>query len=330
MSNFPIQVKNLSKTYHVPVRPEGLGASIRSLARSTYDDIPAVKDISFDVSAGEMVGFIGPNGAGKTTTLKMLSGLIHPTSGEISVLGFQPWKREADYHRRISIVMGNKSQMLWDIPPMDSFRVLSEIYSVPPVEFRKTIDEIIVLLDMQELLTKPVRNLSLGERMKCELAASLLYRPSVLFLDEPTLGLDVSMQLRLRQFLADYNKQSGVTVILTSHYMADVTALCDRVILIHNGSLMFDGALSSLARELAPFKLVRLTMLEERSVDTLNLPEGAEITDMDGLGISIRVPRADAPAITAELLQTLPVADLTVEDPPIEAVIDRIYNGGVL
>jgi ABC-2 type transport system ATP-binding protein len=330
MNDLHIQVKSLSKTYRVPVRPEGLRASIRSLIRPTYDDILAVKDINFNVSAGEMVGFIGPNGAGKTTTLKMLSGLIHPTSGEVTVLGHTPWKRQADYLRLISIVMGNKSQMLWDIPPMDSFRVLSEIYNVPPVQFKETLDEIIALLDMQELLNKPVRNLSLGERMKCELAASLLYRPSVLFLDEPTLGLDVSMQLRLRQFLADYNRRSGVTVILTSHYMADVTALCPRVILIHNGSLMFDGELASLARDLSPFKLLRLTLLEERPVESLHLPLDYEIIEHSDLGLSIRVPRSEAPAITASLLQTLPVADLTVEDPPIEAVIDRIYSGGSL
>ncbi len=331
MNKLHIQAKNLSKTYRVPVRHEGLGESIRSLLRPTYDEVPAVKDISFDVSAGEMVGFIGPNGAGKTTTLKMLSGLVHPTSGDITVLGHKPWKREADYLRRISIVMGNKSQMLWDIPPMDSFRVLSEIYNVPAADYKNTLDEIIDLLDMKELLTKPVRNLSLGERMKCELTASLLYRPAVLFLDEPTLGLDVSMQLRLRRFLADYNKRSGVTVILTSHYMADVTALCERVILIHNGSLMFDGALSTLAHDLSPYKLLRLTLLEDIPVETLNLPAGAEVTvsEEQGEGLSIRVPRADAPAITAKLLQTLPVADLTVEDPPIEAVIDRVYSGGL-
>jgi ABC-2 type transport system ATP-binding protein len=317
MNELHIQVHSLSKTYRVPVRHEGLSASIRSLIRPTYDEVPAVKDISFDVSAGEMVGFIGPNGAGKTTTLKMLSGLIHPTSGELSVLGHTPWKREADYLRRISIVMGNKSQMLWDIPPMDSFRVLSEIYSVPAVEYKRTLDEIIDLLDMKELLNKPVRNLS-------------LYRPAVLFLDEPTLGLDVSMQLRLRRFLADYNKRSGVTVILTSHYMADVTALCERVILIHNGSLMFDGALASLAQNLSPYKLLRLTLLEEIPVETLHLPKDVEVTEAEGLNLSIRVPRADASAITAKLLQTLPVVDLTVEDPPIEAVIDRIYSGGSL
>jgi ABC-2 type transport system ATP-binding protein len=330
MNNSQILVENLSKTYRIPVRPEGLRASINSLLHPTYTDVHAVRDIQFSVAAGEMVGFIGPNGAGKTTTLKMLSGLIHPTAGDVTVLGYVPWKRDPAYLRRISIVMGNKSQMLWDIPPMDSFRVLSEIYNVPVKEFHQTLDEIITLLDMQELLTKPVRNLSLGERMKCELAASLLYRPAVLFLDEPTLGLDVSMQLRLRKFLAEYNQRSGVTVILTSHYMADVIALCPRVILIHQGNLIYDGELNELARKLAPFKLLRLSLFEERNVDPHALPNGVEITEQDGFSLTLRVSRADAPAITAELLQTLPVADLTVEDPPIEVVIDQIYSGGAV
>jgi ABC-2 type transport system ATP-binding protein len=329
MSHAQIEVKSLSKTYRVPVRPEGLRASLRSLLRPAYDAVTAVSEVSFNVAAGEMVGLIGPNGAGKTTTLKVLAGLLHPSQGVAQVAGFIPWERKPAYLRRISMVMGNKSQMLWDIPPMDSFRVLSEIYAVPPAEFRQAIDELIELLDMGELLTKPVRNLSLGERMKCELAASLLYRPEVLFLDEPTLGLDVSMQLRLRRFLAEYNQRRGVTVILTSHYMADVMALCPRVILIHHGRVLYDGDLNGLARQLAPFKLLRVTLGENGRTATngqRSLPAGVEIIAQDNGQITLRVGRADTPAITAQVLQSLPVVDLTVEDPPIEAVIDQIYT----
>jgi len=328
-----IHVQHLTKTYRVPVRPEGLSASLKSLLHPQYSEVSAVRDVSFDIDAGAMVGLIGPNGAGKTTTLKMLSGLLHPTSGAATVAGHMPWERHPSYLRRISMVMGNKSQMLWDIPPMDSFRVLGEIYAVPPAEFRRTVDELIALLDMQELLTKPVRNLSLGERMKCELTASLLHRPAVLFLDEPTLGLDVSMQLRLRRFLAEYNQRSGVTVILTSHYMADVLALCPRVILIHHGKLLYDGELNGLARRLLPFKMLRITFLdsplpEGEGLGVRALGVGVEIIEQDSNSLTLRVPRADAPAVTAKLLQTLPVADLTVEDPAIEAVIDQVYSEG--
>jgi ABC-2 type transport system ATP-binding protein len=328
MHELQIQVQQLTKTYRVPVRPEGLRASLKSLARPTYNDVEAVREITFSIYAGEMVGLIGPNGAGKTTTLKMLCGLLHPTRGQAHVAGFVPWERDFAYLRRISMVMGNKSQMLWDIPPMDSFRVLSEIYAVPPSELRRTLDELIDLLDMKELLTKPVRNLSLGERMKCELAASLLYRPAVLFLDEPTLGLDVSMQIRLRRFLSQYNQQSGVTVLLTSHYMADVMALCPRVILIHHGRVIHDGELNGLAQQLAPFKLLRVTLREEEAREDIPFPPYVEIAGREANSLTLRAPRAEAPALTAWLLQALPVADLTVEDPPIEAVIDQIYTEG--
>lgn len=328
MNSNQIWTRGLSKTYRVPVRSEGLSASIRKLLRPTYDNVAAVRDVSFSIQSGEMVGLIGPNGAGKTTTLKMLAGLIHPSQGEAQVAGFTPWKRDPDYLRRISMVMGNKSQMLWDIPPMDSFNVLGEIYSVPPLEFRRTIDELIHLLDLKELLTKPVRNLSLGERMKCELVASLLYRPAVLFLDEPTLGLDVSMQLRLRRFIAEYNQRSGVTVILTSHYMADVMALCPRVILIHHGSMLYDGNLQGLAKQLAPFKQLRISLQVEKANETYTFPADVEVIERDVNHLILRVPHAVAASITAQLLQSLPVVDLIVEDPPIEAVMDQIYTDG--
>ncbi len=326
MTGAQIIVHNLSKTYRVPERAPGLMASLKNLARRTYRQVEAVRDISFTIEAGEMVGFLGPNGAGKTTTLKMLAGLLHPTAGQARIAGYIPWQREDSYLRCISMVLGNKSQMLWDIPPLDTFQVLAEIYRVPPSEFQQTLAELVDLLDMQDLLTKPVRNLSLGERMKCELVAGLLHRPRVLFLDEPTLGLDVSMQGRLRRFLAQYNRRNQSTVILTSHYMADVVALCPRVILIHHGQLLYDGNLQGLAERLAPFKLIRLALPDGGPTDNLELPADAGLVDRENGQLTLRVPRAHTAAITAHLLNTLSVADLTVEDPPIEAVIDQIYQ----
>ena len=328
MTEPSIFVRDLTKTYHVPQRDPGLRASLRSLVRPSHLDVDAVRSVSFTIQPGEMVGFIGPNGAGKTTTLKMLSGLLFPTRGEAHVLCYVPWRRQAGYLRQISMVLGNKSQMLWDIPPLDTFRVLGEIYSVPPADFQRTLDELVALLEMESLLTRPVRNLSLGERMKCELVAGLLHHPRVLFLDEPTLGLDVSVQARLRRFLVEYNRRSGITVLLTSHYMADVAALCPRLLLIHQGALLYDGELNGLARRLAPFKLIRLSLGE--GVDSPALPAGVEtITREDG-SLTLRVGRDAASAITAQLLNTLPVLDLTVEDPPLEAVIDQIYQEGTL
>jgi ABC-2 type transport system ATP-binding protein len=327
-----IQVSHLTKVYRVPERTSGLGASIRSLFKPQHSDVPAVTDISFSVGPGEILGLIGPNGAGKTTTLKMLSGLLYPTSGEAQVAGFTPWKRQPDYLRRISMVMGNRSALNWDIPPLDSFRVLSQIYRVPPDQYRQTLDELITTLEMEGLLKKPVRNLSLGERMKCELVAGLLYQPDIMFLDEPTLGLDVAMQRRLRTFLKAYNQQHSVTIILTSHYMADVTALCPRVMLIHHGQLIYDGDLQALAARLAPFKLVRLQFsapVKDFDDFVAQWPAVEQLPIENGYR-TLRVPRADVPLVTARLLETLPVADLAVEDPPIEAVIDQIYAEGSL
>lgn len=322
-----IVVKELVKTYRVPERAPGLKESLRSLVRKTYRDVPAVKGISFQIEAGEVVGFIGPNGAGKTTTLKMLAGLLHPSGGRAQVVGCTPWERKADYLRQIAMVLGNKSQLMWDIPALDTFHVLGEIYHVPAQELNETIDELVALLEMEDLLARPVRNLSLGERMKCELVAALLHRPAVMFMDEPTLGLDVSMQRKLRTFIMEYNRRSGATIILTSHYMADVAELCERVILIHQGELLYDGPLAELSAKLAPFKLIRLTLNQPING---KLPAGAHVVTAENGNLTLRVERNQTSAVTAELLNSLPVVDLAVENPPLDAVIDQVYREGAV
>ena len=251
-----IHVQNLHKTYIVVEREAGVRAALASLVHRSKKEIPAVDGISFDLAPGEIVGFLGPNGAGKTTTLKMLSGLLHPTAGQVSVLGFLPWKRDKSFLRQITLVMGQRNQLVWDIPAADSFELNRAIYRIPPADYRRTLNELVELLDLGPLLRKPVRNLSLGERMKCEIAAALLHRPQVVFLDEPTIGLDVTMQRRIRSFIAEYNLRYGATVLLTSHYMADVEALCRRVIVIHHGRLLFDGNLADLVRRFTAHKTI--------------------------------------------------------------------------
>jgi ABC-2 type transport system ATP-binding protein len=335
-----IVAEQLSKRFRVPEREPGLQAALRSLGHRRYRPVDALLDATFAVERGEMVALLGPNGAGKTTTLKLLAGLLHPTAGRVEVAGYIPWRRHPDYLRQLAMVAGNRSQLSWDIPPLDTWRVLAAIYGVSPAAFRATVDELVALLDMEALLARPVRNLSMGERMKCELVASLLHRPSLLFLDEPTLGLDVFMQRRLRQFITAYNDRHGVTVLLTSHYMADVVALCPRVLLVHEGRLLYDGPLQELAAHLAPFKLVRLTLrqgnngLSPEAALAGSMSAGAggsvELLDCSDTGLTLRVRRDDTAAVTARLLGSLPVADLAVEDPPIENVIDQIYERGVL
>src|SRR6266536_286727 len=255
-----IHVADLRKTFVVPVREAGLRAAMRSLFRRKTREVRAVDGISFDIAAGEVVGFLGPNGAGKTTTLKMLSGLLYTTSGEASVLGHVPSRRERDFLRRITLVMGNRNQLQWDIRALDSFELNRAIYRIPHDQYVRTRDEFIELLELQDLVDKPIRNLSLGERMKMEVVGSLLHRPQVLFLDEPTIGLDVTMQKRIRAFVAEYNRRFGATVLLTSHYMADVQALCRRVIVIHHGKLLYDGPLAGLGSQFAAYKTIGLSL----------------------------------------------------------------------
>jgi len=318
-------VEALSKTYQVPEREGGLSAAVRSFFRRRYRDVHAVQQVSFRLGIGEIVGFLGPNGAGKTTTLKMLSGLLHPTSGHARVLGFTPWERKTDFLRSITLVMGQRNRLSWDIPAADSFLLNQAIYRLSDADFRQTLAALDELLELGPILRKPVRTLSLGERMKCELAAGLLHRPQVLFLDEPTIGLDITAQARIRTFLKEYNRRTGATILLTSHYMADVIALCERILIIHHGQLKYDGGLAELSRRIAPVKLIGIALRDAVPADLSRYGTLVPSENSDGKH-HLQVPADDVAAITARLLSDLPVQDLTIEDPPIEDVIERAFN----
>jgi ABC-2 type transport system ATP-binding protein len=322
MNEPSVHLHELCKTYRVAERESGMGAAMRSLFHRRMQEVNAVDELTFDLVPGEVVGFLGPNGAGKTTTLKMLSGLLHPTGGEGRVLGYVPWKRERAFLRQITLVMGQRNQLVWDIPAADSFELNRVIYRLPMANFRRTVNELTELLELGPLLKKPVRNLSLGERMKCEIAAALLHRPQVVFLDEPTIGLDVTMQRRIRTFIAEYNQRSGATVLLTSHYMADVEALCKRVIVIHHGRLLFDGDLAALVQQFTAHKTI-VVQLEDCHA---NLHSYGEVLSCEDGRFTLRVPKANTARVTERLLADLPVIDLLVEDPPIEEVIDQVFT----
>ncbi len=316
-----VRVDGLCKHYEVPVRESGLGNALKSLFHRQTRTIKAVDGVSFSIEAGEVVGFLGPNGAGKTTTLKMLSGLLNPTHGDVDVLGYRPFDRDYRYLRQITLVMGQRNNLVWDLPGMDSFELSRVVYGVDAQQFAQTRDTLVELLELQTLLDKPVRNLSLGERMKMEFALALMHRPQMLFLDEPTIGLDVTMQKRIRQFVAEYNQRYGASVILTSHYMADVEALCKRVIVIHHGTIIHDGALSDLVQR----HTLNRTITIRTTASVADLTQFGTVQSDDDGRLSVTVAADAVPRTTAQILSHYEVSDIAVLDPPIEDIIAEVY-----
>ncbi len=321
----PIVVEGLAKTYQVTDREGGFGAAVKSFVKRKYKDVKAVQNVNFRIGQGEIVGFLGPNGAGKTTTLKMLSGLLHPTGGKAIVLGHTPWNRESGFLSAMTLVMGQRNRLSWDIPAADSFLLNQAIYRISDADYKSVFGELNDLLDLKDIMRKPVRQLSLGERMKCELAAALLHRPKVLFLDEPTIGLDVGAQVRIRAFLKEYNRRSGATILLTSHYMADVTALCERIIIIHHGQLKYDGGLGDLSRRIAPYKIIGVAIENCEACDLSAYGRAVPNPNEDGKQY-IQVAASEVSAVTARLLAENDIQDLTITDPPIEDVIERAFH----
>ena len=322
-----IQVRNLRKVYLSHRKAPGLAGSLKGLFKREVVRVEAVKGISFDVEEGELVGFLGPNGAGKTTALKMLSGILFPTSGEASVLGYVPWERRPELQRQFSIVMGQKNQLWWDLPPSESFRMLKEIYEVPDADYRRRLGELTELLEIGKLLDVQVRKMSLGERMKCELVAALLHAPRLVFLDEPTIGLDVVSQKRLRDFIGEYNRQHRVTILLTSHYMQDIQELCERVVIVNHGEIVFDDQLRLLLERYSHTKRLRLIFAEV--VQRADVERFGACEAFDGLSATLEVPRGETTQVAAAVLTHLPVADISIEDMEAEEIIREIFTSGV-
>ena len=321
-----IEVEHLTRVFRTYKKKPGFWGGVKGLVNRVYDETAAAKDISFSIAEGEFVGFLGPNGAGKTTTLKMLSGLIFPTSGKARVAGFDPTKRENAYRRIFALVLGQKNQLWWDLPAIESFALLRAIYGLDEAAYKATLDELVQLLGVSEKLNVMVRELSLGERMKMELIAALIHRPKVLFLDEPTIGLDVVSQRAVRLFLRDYNQRHRVTIVLTSHYMADIKELCERVIVIHKGSKIYDGALDRLeAGSDSKKKIVRFVPKDALFPETWRSRYGDTVRGGDGT-FTLRVPSDDVVAVAQEVLATGPVADITIEDVPLEDIIAELFQ----
>jgi len=318
-----VTVEQLVKNYRVHARGAGIAQALSSIFRRRYDTLCAVDHLSFSIEQGERVGFLGPNGAGKTTTLKMLAGLLHPSSGVVRVGAFIPTQRERAFLSHIMLVMGQKQQLMWDLPPVETFELNRAIYGIDRGTFRARLQELNDLLQLEEVARRPTRQLSLGERMKCEVAAALLHQPKVLFLDEPTIGLDVAMQITIRDFIRTYSERHGATVLLTSHYMNDVLALCPRVIAIDHGQLTFDGRLTELVQRSRPEKTVVIHFEESPLQDSL--ADLGEIVALDETSVRLRVRQADVADVVARALQRIKVRDLSIEDPPLEQIVSHLF-----
>ena len=323
-----IDVQNLGKVYPVAVKEPGMKGTLTHFFRRTYRNIEAVKQVSFSIEPGEIVGFLGPNGAGKTTTLKMLTGLIHPSTGSVRISNHEPFARRPQFLQQITLVMGQKQQLIWDLPTLDSLRINAAVYNISPSEFRQRVGELAEMLSIQDQLKQPVRKLSLGQRMKAEMLAALLHRPQVLFLDEPTLGLDVNAQTAVRQFLQEYNQRYGATILLTSHYMADITALCDRVLVIHQGNLIYDGLLDDLLEKFAPYREISIEFDSSQSINKELLLTYGNLQTLEGCQATFLVPADALTDTVSNLLNSLHIQDLSIAEPPIEDVIAKVFESG--